>query len=252
MTSSLNYNQRDWYSNFRIVIEANKSYKISKLGKYISVLTNTGDDPVLSINGQHGGKIPAGISVELPTSEEFDKLELFNNSNEAISMQVVISNGVIIDSRTVLSGVLDVNIQNDLELAGVNINSNRLEVLDYWSQYYGSQHSTIMRGDNTTWALMQGCTNLGVANHALITGVVTQTLVTSAENTNGIYIHGASIVDGGGNGRIEYGAKTLLTTVGAGNQGLILPHPYELESGVDLRAITTSSGSTVNIFYEVR
>lgn len=103
-----NYNQIDWFTNFTVVIAAGESRKISKLGKYITILSNSGADPRIQINGQNGGIVSSGLSIELPPSENFDKLEFVNESGASITMQIAISNGKIIDSRTVLSGSVGV------------------------------------------------------------------------------------------------------------------------------------------------
>lgn len=152
-----NYNQIDWYTNFTVVIAAGQSRKIAKLGKYVTILSNSGADPRIQINGQNGGIIPNGLSLELPPAESFDKLEFVNESASSITMQIAVSNGKIIDSRTVLSG--SVEIKNDPLNTPLDVDdANTQAKLDSVIALLGSAFNKI--GDNYESTTASGTTVL--------------------------------------------------------------------------------------------
>jgi hypothetical protein len=183
-----NYNQIDWFTNFTAVIAAGESRKISKLGKYITILSNSGADPRIQINGQNGGIVPSGLSIELPPSENFDKLEFVNESSDSITMQIAVSNGKIIDSRTVLSGSVEVKADplNTPLPTNDQLTQDKLDAvittLNSQSNTLGTNRATQLPISTTALPLITTTENSG--------GVIIKTLNAQAtsNNTLGIYI----------------------------------------------------------------
>ena len=103
------YNQVDWYNVYEYTISAGQRQAINSYGRFITLLENSvSTGPTLSINKQRGGELPAGISVELPSLERFNSIDLVNETGSPQTVKVVISNGQIYDSRFVASAAIPV------------------------------------------------------------------------------------------------------------------------------------------------
>lgn len=180
-----NYNQVDWYTSFTIVLAAGESRKINKLGKYVTILSNSNaDDPRIQINGQQGGKIPSGLSLELPETEDFDRIELKNESASSMTLEVAISNGKIIDSRTVLSGSIEV--KND------PLNTP-LDTDDANTQAKLDSLIALLQNDED---LRSPLTPLGGSYVAATNTGAVQTLISPASNTGGLILRTVSMCCG--------------------------------------------------------
>lgn len=173
-----NYNQIDWYSDFTYTVAAGDRQPINALGKYITLLESSSDELRISINGQRGGKLPQGLSLELPELENFTKIDLVNDTASAITFTVALSNGKIIDARTVLSGAVEVrndplNTPLDVEdnQVYVQVNSLRTEQFNFKNDLLEQ-----LRHQRD----LEGCTNFYNAG--------TTTTITSGTNVNGIYV----------------------------------------------------------------
>lgn len=101
-------NQVDWYVTYDYTIAAGAKQTINAYGRFITLLENSNGsvNPRLQINGQRGGELIAGLSIELPAFERFNKMDLVNNGGSAMSVKVAISNGQIFDSRFVASSAI--------------------------------------------------------------------------------------------------------------------------------------------------
>jgi hypothetical protein len=107
--------RRSIYRHFELNILAGETVERSVHGRFLTLLTNTsGDDPKVSIAGDSEETLPKGISVELSDAEKsFTLIRFRNPGGSTMTITFSISEGRILDNRTVISGSLAVNATPD-------------------------------------------------------------------------------------------------------------------------------------------
>jgi hypothetical protein len=89
------------YQYFQRTIPAGGVQDIAAYGGFITLLTNNGaGDVEINIQGQGYQPLPAGLSIELPTTETFNLLQFQNPTGLAMTIEFSISNGRVYDNRT--------------------------------------------------------------------------------------------------------------------------------------------------------
>lgn len=107
--------RRSIYRHFELNILAGETVERSVHGRFLTLLTNTsGDDPKVSIAGDSEETLPKGISIELSDVEKsFTLIRFRNPGGSTMTITFSISEGRILDNRTVISGSLAVNATPD-------------------------------------------------------------------------------------------------------------------------------------------
>jgi hypothetical protein len=119
----------DFYRDFNITLAAGEVRPIVAYGSYLTILeNNTVTDMIVSLDGNAGQAIPAGISVELPADQKYSGFYVANPSGGAMTVRFAISAGRIVDSRLKAAATLNVAVLSGTiaDLTSVKNNSRSL------------------------------------------------------------------------------------------------------------------------------
>jgi len=107
---------KTYYQDHNIVIGIGDIAKVNVAGRYLVILDNSSStDPQIQIGeDQSFQSIPAGISIALPTEDDFTVLQVKNVSGVSQTIRMATAFGKIFDSRFVASATIDVKNASNL------------------------------------------------------------------------------------------------------------------------------------------
>lgn len=88
------------FKDFTFVIPANDQIKISRVGRYFKLISNSGATASLEITLDQGDRWVPRPSYEYQTDEFFRSVMLYNTTGASITVTVMIGNGVARDPAT--------------------------------------------------------------------------------------------------------------------------------------------------------
>ena len=99
-----------FYQRLTYTLADGELREIHTFAKFFKILSNTGATDIdFSLGGQTFYKIPAGISIELPAGDQMTNIRLQNNTGGVATVDMVLSNGRVIDDRNIISGTVVVD-----------------------------------------------------------------------------------------------------------------------------------------------
>lgn len=91
-----------------ITLAAGVSRDVNIQGNFFRVLSTTGSaDILVQIGSGRETPVPAGLGVDLPEGEKFDKIRFRNSEGSQVVVQYAIGNGKILDDRSTFTGTVN-------------------------------------------------------------------------------------------------------------------------------------------------